>query len=487
MYLSDLFKKLYQKDPVLSELYPSGYLDSDSLTHAHSRRFDYPRQSEFLQALQSELISADIPESSKQNARLLMQPQSRVIITGQQPMLFGGPLFVIYKAMTCITWAHQASVALGVPVIPVFWIAGDDSDLKECNYSEDLLRGTLYSLKYADVKAPILMSQREYTQAHLYEIEQILQNLKSPEVLTLFKGLYAKGQNPAGVMAKLLYRLFPDSGLICFDPSDPAIAPYTQVFLRTFLSHQNVYPHLVRNQAALKALEIDPGVQIDPYVPRLFAVRTGRRHRVANPELIPDHLSHDVLSRPLLCDHLFPVLAHVLGPGELRYFGLLSGVYQSLGIPFPLIASRMHAELFRTQFFNPLYDLLKKSPESLYKLNSTELKSALRKSSALFDQVPQVRLVASNQQEDLESIPGFTPQALIKSFNQQIIRAMEKALFSKKHPVGLMLQEFRRWHGNGRQQERYLSLLNFVELVGANLHKFDLNPTSPLKQNIFVD
>jgi bacillithiol synthase len=54
-------------------------------------------------------------------------------VTGQQVGLFGGPLFSIFKALTAVKLAEQATTA-GVDCVPVFWLATEDHDLAEVNH-----------------------------------------------------------------------------------------------------------------------------------------------------------------------------------------------------------------------------------------------------------------------------------------------------------------------------------------------------------------
>src|SRR5437899_9209683 len=54
-------------------------------------------------------------------------------VTGQQVGLFGGPLFSIFKALTAVKLAEQATAA-GVDCVPVFWLATSDHDLAEINH-----------------------------------------------------------------------------------------------------------------------------------------------------------------------------------------------------------------------------------------------------------------------------------------------------------------------------------------------------------------
>ena len=57
------------------------------------------------------------------------------VTTGQQPGLFTGPLYTVYKALSAIALAKRLERERGVPVVPVFWVAGDDHDFAEANHA----------------------------------------------------------------------------------------------------------------------------------------------------------------------------------------------------------------------------------------------------------------------------------------------------------------------------------------------------------------
>ena len=73
--------------------------------------------------------------SEKSNQHLEeLQDNGVVVIGGQQAGILTGPMYSIHKAISVITLAKQQREKLGVPVIPVFWIAGEDHDIDEINH-----------------------------------------------------------------------------------------------------------------------------------------------------------------------------------------------------------------------------------------------------------------------------------------------------------------------------------------------------------------
>src|SRR6202023_2077414 len=60
----------------------------------------------------------------------LADPATRVVVAGQQPGLFGGPLMTFAKLVAAARWA-AALEAAGEPAVAVFWVATEDHDYAE--------------------------------------------------------------------------------------------------------------------------------------------------------------------------------------------------------------------------------------------------------------------------------------------------------------------------------------------------------------------
>src|SRR5580704_14064120 len=72
---------------------------------------------------------------------------ARAVVTGQQVVLFGGPLLTLLKAATAIARAKEATRATGVEYVPVFWLATEDHDLKEVDQVSLLTKTSVDTLR----------------------------------------------------------------------------------------------------------------------------------------------------------------------------------------------------------------------------------------------------------------------------------------------------------------------------------------------------
>ena len=71
------------------------------------------------------------PKTLENIARL--RGGASALVTGQQVGLFGGPLFSMFKALSTVRLAREATDA-GSDCVPVFWLATTDHDLDEISH-----------------------------------------------------------------------------------------------------------------------------------------------------------------------------------------------------------------------------------------------------------------------------------------------------------------------------------------------------------------
>ena len=261
------------------------------------------------------------------------------ITTGQQPGLFTGPLYTIYKALSAIALARRVERERGIPVVPVFWVAGDDHDFAEANHAAVLGRdGELVKivLRERPHEAPQLPLFRELcgkeASIALQALDAALPDTEfKSDVLRWLETVYEPDFNLADSSAGALHYLLAQRGLAVFRAHDRnakrAAAPWILKALNETLP-DGLTPVMIEGQLGRDRLRKDGS----EFVTR----RSGERLTLAQLAAIaadtPERLSPNVLLRPVIEAALFPTLAYVGGPGEMEYLPEAAPLFSSLGV-----------------------------------------------------------------------------------------------------------------------------------------------------------
>jgi uncharacterized protein YllA (UPF0747 family) len=248
--------------------------------------------------------------------------EALVVTTGQQPGLFTGPLYTVYKALSAIALAGRLERERRVPVVPVFWVAGDDHDFHEAN-SALVLNG-------AGDPTRIVLRERPGDAA----ATPLSREPCGPEVLTALDQLRAatpESEFKGDVCAAALQALFGGYGLAVLrpyvTPVKQEMAPWLVRALELTLP-DGLSPVLLEGSLGRDRLRKEDGA----YVTRRSAERFDRADLERIAADTPDRLSPNVLLRPLVEAALLPTVAYLAGPGELRYLAETGPLYRSLGV-----------------------------------------------------------------------------------------------------------------------------------------------------------
>ena len=293
-----------------------------------------------------------------------------VVTTGQQPGLFTGPLYGIYKALTAVRLAEALQDALSKPVLPVFWIASDDHDWEEMSHTH--LIDTRNEVRRIEIEAPNPRSTPPVHRIRLDEelenaIDQLLQLLPDNDFrehyLELLRDSCPKGSTLSQGFRSIMERLLGSYGLLFVDAADPELKrsslPTLERELRESREGERV---LAESRAQLETKGYATQVALLAGGVNLFLEGPDGRERVhrrgdrfrlrrsgrefSQEELWdtvtgdPTILSPNVLLRPVVENALFPVLSYVAGPAEIAYYGQLKSFFRSHGIAMPVIYPR---------------------------------------------------------------------------------------------------------------------------------------------------
>ena len=291
-------------------------------------------------------------EETLANIDALSSAATLCVQTGQQPGILGGPLFTAYKILTAIRTAREWADRLGVPVVPIYWLASQDHDLSEVNSLHWLNPdGTVDSSRFRWSEEgrrldalPLSDDMLRLSSQYLREIEQRDWRRNPESVAPLFSPLEA--DTFCSWHGRIQLRLFGEYGLVIVDP---CALPPPIPFYRTALKEADE----IKRRVAEQCRNLEEAGYTTPFssgkTGGLFAQdRSNRRVRVTDPGLAysdltihPSDFSPDAALRPLLADWWFPTAVNVLGPGEIAYHAALKSLYPVFGLDQPVALLRL--------------------------------------------------------------------------------------------------------------------------------------------------
>lgn len=277
---------------------------------------------------------------------------AKVVVTGQQVGVFGGPLFAILKALTAVQSAAKAEAA-GVPSVPIFWLATEDHDLAEV--SRISVPGSDGSLQVLQVNPTALedapVGDVQFGDEVTEQVAKIAELLGPSEVTDALMEAYRPGAKMGDAFAKLYSKIFADWGVILIDAYDPELHRIAKPIYRAAAEQADVIDReLLARGKALEEAGYHQQVKVTSSSTLLFEIIDGKRtvvqrsnggfkagtERYSLAELIerieqvPERFSANVLLRPIVQDYLLPTLAYTGGPAEVAYFAQVAVVYEKL-------------------------------------------------------------------------------------------------------------------------------------------------------------
>ena len=292
------------------------------------------------------------------------------VTTGQQPVLFLGPLYVLYKALTAIELAARLETELGVPVVPVFWIAGDDHDWHEIGRTRVIDREN--RLRTIAIEPPAGHEGRPVgpaplgpeIESRLAELTELLPSSEfAPVYLDWIRDGYRPGATVSSAFACTLAGVLTGREYAWIDAGGTELKRAARPFFERIIEDPApVLDALEAGAAALEAAGVEaPIARLPGALPLFYDTGTSRERVYAGPDGFaagregapepaavwrvrvretPQAFSPNVSSRPVLESFLLPVAATVLGPGELAYWSQLPPLFERFDVPVPAVQPR---------------------------------------------------------------------------------------------------------------------------------------------------
>ncbi|GEM_PF-2396826 len=523
-----------------AEVYPGGSFRSDL---AVARRLAFldgrPSRAQAQELLRNENAFAPLTPEQRANLEAAGSDRAVFLITGQQPGIFGGPILWLYKALTCAAMAKEWSARLSRPVIPIFWVAGDDADLQECNHVELLdaraseVAGPL-SLPFPDASRPIPVSERHVDPGGLAALLARLSRIWGSEIVDALRRCYPVPSTLTAGFLRLAQTQLGKEGVLFVDGYSKRVRTLARPVLEQAVFDWDGYQAaLIQGTKAAEAAGIPAQVGLRDGVVHAFALIGGERHRLfgerlpGNGERLPGNrngatadrvsegiadriyipeqpkvdlmprlseleLTHDVFTRPLIADAIFPVLGHILGPAELRYFGQMSRLFLQTTGDMPLLHPRMTATVAPRAAWED-FQAEGIDVQDMVRLGESGLRTRLE--DRVWRAHPASTALSADPGEQwlqgLRQVHGqyFRDAGPLQRFEKTMglawkryLRSLERMAFDGSAQYKRKLFEHLQWLGGGMGQDRHMSLPTLLNALGNNglaALRAAMDPTKP--------
>ncbi|MEX2530297.1 MAG: bacillithiol biosynthesis cysteine-adding enzyme BshC [Gemmatimonadota bacterium] len=449
---------------------------------------------------------------AQRDSRLLefVRDEGFVVTTGQQPGLLGGPLYVVYKALTAIALAERLQLRLGKPVLPVFWIGSEDHDWEEAR--THTLLDQENELRRVELPADSSLSPSLYRRvpgdALSRAVEELLSHLPETEFSEPWAHLLRQSASSRSSHARsfevILEGLLADRGLFLLTSHAPVLKASTSALLLRELEHSE------ESEAALegRVRELSQAGFSSPVSilsgatnvfvagregrDRLLRTAEGFRARHSGEEWTleelgnlaaahPEALSPNVLLRPVVEAAFLPTLAYVGGPGEMAYLAQTAPLFSLHGLGRPMVHPRASLTLVEGKIGKVMekYDLdlqtlARPHDEVANLLVREELPEEIRRAvGTLRGEVARGTKELAQAVATLDpTLSGVAQQVRSAAFTQldEVEKKVRQAL---KRENAIALQQVakaqRHFFPDGKPQERSQSIWYYLSRYGDDL------------------
>ena len=348
----------------LDLLEPARFVSADGVPEPVSVETDRSELANALAVANASYGHADPPGQ----AALLADPATQVVVTGQQPGLFGGPLYTLSKAIAAARWAERLR-SVGVPAVSVFWVATEDHDFAESSRATFFVGGHAETVTLGPDPSPLMPVGMRALGDGVTEALQRLREATRSERVTEWLDVLSQWYKPSArfgeAFARLLCHLLGERCPLLLDAMNPVVKEAEAPLMRRMVEERSrIQAAVMEREHRIEARGYRLQVRPQPEASPLFLFHQGARRRVlwredgrfglrglpdfaADPDELlatlddnPGVVSPGVLARPVIQDALLGSCLSLLGPGELSYLPQVAPLYEVLGVRPPSLALR---------------------------------------------------------------------------------------------------------------------------------------------------
>jgi bacillithiol biosynthesis cysteine-adding enzyme BshC len=339
--------------------------------------FDNSKRKKLHDIILGQYLGIELSKQQQQNIAFILQENSFTVTTGQQIHVGLGPMYVWNKIESVLNTVSVLKLEnQACNYVPVFWMATEDHDFEEIR--DVVLFGEKYSWN-TNQKGPV----GGFETSELKEVFDAIKlkftnDLDALARLKIVEDIYLKVKMTLAQATRLLVQfIYGESGLLVIDPNDVQLKSMSKNLWHQDILNRSVYPaYLEQNSHLQKADLATPAYAREI---NCFYIEKGQRERIAYSnekftlvdskreftvqemeqliENSPEHISPNVLLRPLYQQSILPNVVYIGGPAEFAYWMQCSKAFEVCDIPAPRIQLRFSSVYLAPDVFKKLQKL----------------------------------------------------------------------------------------------------------------------------------
>ncbi len=363
---STLFKDYINQKSDITDFFDISPFSSDNLKRK-AEQFSFSSDRDKVSDLLKQFNSQFEPSNETlANIEKLRDTSTLAVVTGQQMVLYGGPLFTVFKTLTAIQLSKQYEKELNRPVVPVFWLADEDHDIEEISqinlFNKHDVSKCSVSFDKPGKRVDEYLLKEIHSELRTCVKDGLIETDFSDDLWKILDSSYHKNHTVGKAFGLLLQKLFGKHGLILAGSNDDNFKDLSKSILTQSVSKaDDIVDRLRENTKKLESFGYEGQVHLNNS--NLFYIAdNGQRVKIEYDGEIwfiensdkrwsakelnrdidhnPNRFSPNVFLRPVLQDKLLPTISYVAGPGEIAYYAQMSGIYDYFDQTMPQIVPR---------------------------------------------------------------------------------------------------------------------------------------------------
>jgi bacillithiol biosynthesis cysteine-adding enzyme BshC len=414
-----------------------------------------------------------------------------VVTTGQQPGLFGGPVYTLSKALSALAFADSLQELTGVPVAPVFWAATDDTDFREASSTIISLPGGAQLLRFdhpQPLGLPMAAMPLEDVSAQLEALKRAAEPAVDSTPLELLERFYTPSATVGAAFVAFLRELFAPLGIAVIDASHPATrAAANPVVTKALELASEIADSVHARNREIESAGFAPQVPDVPGLSLVFGSSSGSRKRIpikaAAKQIKSAELGPNVLLRPVVERAILPTTTYIGGPAEIAYFAQIGPIADAVGVARPAILPRWSCTIIEPhveRILEKLY-LLPEDFRDPHEVEARVARAHLPK--AVIEELNATRAALNERLDALSNavveehapVSAAVTGGLRANLLRRLDRFERRLIAAAKREHADIMHEIATARGSlyplGKPQERGLNFVPFLARYGATLRQ----------------